>query len=163
MSDFDHAIDREQIASFRQEHIGRLFLRAYRAFNDLAIQKLHTYGHEGLSINHTGLLANLDTGGTHITVLAERAGVTKQAMGQLVAELEGKGYVTRIADPTDRRAALVQFTPAGWQFLQDAYRVKREIEAEYTAILGEDQMTQLREMLTLLVENHPVGDSVDSP
>jgi DNA-binding MarR family transcriptional regulator len=155
MSDFDDQLTAAQINALRQEHIGRLFLRAHRAFSELAYQKLSTYGHHGLSVSHTGLLAHLDLDGTHISVLAERAGVTKQAMGQLVADLEQKGYVTRVPDEADRRAILVRFTQAGWQFLQDAYRVKQEIEAEYTKILGAEQMAQLRELLTLLVEHHP--------
>ncbi len=152
MSDFETSIPPEQIQALRQENIGRLFLRAHRAFSELAYQKLHAYGHTNLSISHTGLLANLDMEGTHITVLADRAGVTKQAMGQLVADLEEKGYVTRVVDPADRRASLVKFTASGWRFLQDAYQVKQEIEAEYSAILGEQHMEELRQMLTLLVE-----------
>jgi DNA-binding MarR family transcriptional regulator len=89
--------------------------------------------------------------GTNISVLAERAGTTKQAMGQLVAELEGKGYVLRVPDPTDRRATLIKFTEAGQRFLLDAYHVKHEIEAEYTAILGEEQMELLRGALMRLL------------
>ncbi|MCC7448578.1 MAG: winged helix-turn-helix transcriptional regulator [Anaerolineae bacterium] len=144
---------RQQLETLRQDHIGRLFLRAHRAFNDLAIQKLRAYGHEGLGIPHTGLLANLDLDGTHITVLAERTGITKQAVGQLVADLEQKGYVERVTDPADRRASLIKFTSAGWQFLLDAHQVKREIEAEYTAVLGEERMAQLRTALTMLLDH----------
>jgi DNA-binding MarR family transcriptional regulator len=143
----------EQIKEYRQQHIGRLFLRAHRDFSVRSIEKLARLGHKGLSLGHTTLLANLDTEGTRITVLAERAGVTKQAMGQLVLELEERGYIERAVDPTDRRATLVKFTAAGWQFLQDANQIKHEIEAEYTAILGEEGIKTLESLLTKLIES----------
>jgi DNA-binding MarR family transcriptional regulator len=140
----------EQIQALRQHHTGRLLLRAYRAFQERAYDRLRARGHEGLSITHTGMLAHLDIEGTHIKTLAERAGVSKQAMGQLVSDLEAKGYVSCATDPADRRATLVYFTDTGREFLEDAYHVKREIEAEYTALLGEDRMADLMDMLEIL-------------
>jgi DNA-binding MarR family transcriptional regulator len=142
----------EQIQALRQENIGRLFLRAHRAFGELAYKKLHDRGHDGLSIVHTALLAHLDMHGTQVTTLADRAGITKQAMGRLVDELEGKGYVESAPDPADGRAKRVTFTERGWQFLTDAYEVKLEIEAIYTSVLGEEGMTQLRDSLEKVAE-----------
>lgn len=70
--------------------------------------------------------------------------MTKQSMGQLVMELEQRGYVARQDDPTDRRATLVMLTEAGWQFSVDAVTVKCEIEAEFAALLGAEELYQLR-------------------
>jgi DNA-binding MarR family transcriptional regulator len=150
--------DLAQLAELRQQHIGRLLLRAQRAFSVRAVDKLRTYGHDGLSLAHTNLIANLDLDGTRITTLAERIGVSKQAAGHLVLDLEERGYVTRAVDPADRRATVVTFTDAGWRFLRDAYHVKREIEAEYRAILGEQGMQDLRALLTLLIESDDSRD-----
>lgn len=141
-----------QIETMRQEHIGRLFLRAHRAFSEKAHAYLQQDGHEGLSIIHTSLLAHLDLEGTHISTLAERAGVTKQTMGQLVTDLEEKGYIHREPDPHDRRATRVMFTQSGWEFLRSAYRTKVAIEAEYATILGEERFTLLRQLLTELLD-----------
>ncbi|HKD76581.1 MAG TPA: hypothetical protein VKB76_13845, partial [Ktedonobacterales bacterium] len=55
-------------------------------------------------------------------------------------------------DPSDRRATLVRFTAAGWQFLRDAAEVKRAIESEYTAALGTDRFAELRQSLTMLLD-----------
>ncbi|HEX2911181.1 MAG TPA: MarR family transcriptional regulator [Chloroflexia bacterium] len=153
MAKFELPANHQQIAEFRQQHIGRLFLRAHRAFSLRSIEKLRNYGHEGLNQAHTNLLANLDPEGTRITTLADRIGVSKQAIGQLVPELEQKGYINRTVDPHDRRATIVNFTPAGWQFLQDANKIKHEIEDEYTAVLGAEGLQKLRELLTTLLEN----------
>jgi DNA-binding MarR family transcriptional regulator len=153
-------MDSEQFQELRQKHIGRLLQQAFRGFNNCAIAKLRQRGHTGLTLAHTLLLSHLDLEGTRITVLADRAGITKQSMGQLVLDLEKRGYIERRVDPLDRRATLVFFTSTGWQFLRDAYEIKREIEAEYRAILGEEEMQQLRTSLRRLLEQ---ADSEELP
>jgi DNA-binding MarR family transcriptional regulator len=141
----------EQIDELNQRHIGRLLLRAQRDFSLRAITKLRERGHAGLGLPHTSVLAHLDIAGTRITTLAERSGISKQAIGRLVSELEAIGYVVRVPDPADGRATLITYTPTGWQFLQDASWIKREIEAEYTALLGAGGMENLRALLATLL------------
>lgn len=149
-------VAREQLLEMRQQHIGRLLQQAYRGFNNLAIVKLRQRGHAGLTLAHTMLLSHLDVEGTRITVLAERAGITKQSMGQLAIELEKKEYIERKVDPSDHRATLVLFTSKGWQFLRDAYELKKEIEAEYQAFLGEEEWLHLRATLSRLIEQQEI-------
>lgn len=137
----------------RQEHIGRYFLRAHRAFVTISVRKLAARGHTGLGMAHTTLIANLDTKGTRITTLAKRMGITKQAAGHLAADLIDRGYIVSNPDPVDRRAVLVTFTEKGWQFLHDAYELKGEIETEFTNILGKERLEQLRETLDYLLRH----------
>lgn len=137
----------------RQEHIGRYFWRAHRAFVALSVRKLAARGHTGLGMAHTTLIANLDTEGTRITTLAQRMGITKQAAGHLVADLVGKGYIVSNPDPLDRRAVLVTFTEKGWHFLHDAYELKGEMETEFTDILGKKRFEQLRDALDDLLKH----------
>jgi len=141
-----------QLEELRQEHIGRLLLRAHRAFSERALRKLRQRGYVGLNMAHTVLLAQLDVQGTQATVLAERAGITKQAAGRLIADLVREGYIQRFPHPIDQRATTIVFTDAGWQFLVDAYYVKKEIEAEYSALLGEEPMRHLRCSLQVLID-----------
>lgn len=147
MSETEH----EELLALRQQNIGRLFQRAARAYSERAFEKVNAYGHEGLTLVHTALISNLDVDGTRTTVLADRAGMTKQAMGQLVKDLEQRGYVRREPDPDDGRAQLVQFTDLGLKFLRDAFEIKQEIEAEYAAVLGDEGMATLRELLHRLL------------
>jgi DNA-binding MarR family transcriptional regulator len=146
------ASNRQDLIALRQQNIGRLFQRAARAYSELALQKMRALGrYDGLTAFHTALISNLDVEGTRISLLAERAGFSKQAMGQVVDELERDGYIMRVPDPGDKRATLIKFTERGWQFLQDAYQVKLEIEAAYAAVLGEDEFATLRTLLDKLL------------
>src|SRR3954463_9437399 len=95
--DFQTA-DLAAIEALRQQHIGRLLLNAQRNYSLQALAKLRIRGYEGLTLAHTNLLAHLEIGGMRITTLAERAGVSKQAIGNLVGDLEAKGYIHRDVD-----------------------------------------------------------------
>jgi DNA-binding MarR family transcriptional regulator len=149
-----HCAGSEQtsLSELQDNHIGRLLLQAQRACAKRSIAKLRARGHDRLTLAHTALLPHLEMSGTSATVLAERAGMTKQSMGQLVVDLEEKGYVSRVPDPNDRRATLVTFTEEGWRFLRDAREVKKEMETEYLAILGQERLDDLRQSLMSLIE-----------
>ncbi len=148
-------ITSEELEDWRQRHIGRLFLQAHRDFSGRAITKLRARGHSDLGSTHTALLPHIDLTGTRTTLLAERSGITKQAAGQIAADLERLGYVARAADPSDQRATLVTFTPLGWQFLRDAHEIKREMEAEYADVLGEAGLQMLKDALVSLLQASP--------
>lgn len=97
----------------RDASVGQLLLLAARLFNEAGIAEINAHGHPGLRASHFQLAPHFDLAGSRITDVAVRAGITKQAVGQLVTELEQLGYVERIADPTDARARLVVYTPKG--------------------------------------------------
>jgi DNA-binding MarR family transcriptional regulator len=88
-----------------------------------------------MSMTAMGTLSTLSDGGPlRLCDLAEREGTTQPGMSALVNRLAESGYVQRVADPTDRRAALVRITAEG-QLVLDERRAARtaallvEIEA----------------------------------
>ena len=101
-------------------------------------------GHPDVRPPHGNVFQFLDDDGTRVQVLAERAGVTKQSMAELVAHLERHGYVERVPDPADRRAKLVRATARGGELYAIAREVVAELEAEWTELLGEAKMRRLR-------------------
>lgn len=141
------------LLEMRDKNIGRLFQRAARAYSERSITLLHEKGYTDITLFHTALIANLDTEGTRTTTLADRAGVTKQAMGQLAHELEKKGYVKRVKDTNDSRASLICFTQLGEDALQAAFEVKLAIEAEYADLLSIKELNHLRALLEKLVDS----------
>ena len=78
------------------------------------------------------IFENIDPEGTRLTVLAHRAGLTHQSIGEVVAELEQRGYVERVPDPVDRRARLVRLTPDGRRLVRTAVAAIDAIEREWT-------------------------------
>jgi DNA-binding MarR family transcriptional regulator len=107
-------------------------------------------GFDDLRPAHTAVFQHIDSDGSRLTDLAERAQITKQSMSYLVDYLEQLGYVARRPDPTDRRATLICLTERGWSQVQAALAIIAAIEEEWAARLGEDRMRQLREALVEL-------------
>lgn len=103
--------------------------------------------------SHSAVLANIDiASGTRSTALAERAGVTKQAIGELVDDLESRGYVTRVPDPADKRAKLVQLTAKGRKAIDAAYEVIGDIEAAVRKRMGKQDIETTRATLQAIIE-----------
>src|SRR5690606_25187150 len=96
---------------------------------------------------HGSVFRFIDPEGSRLTVLAERSGLTKQALGEVVTELERYGYVERTADPNDRRAKIIRLTDEGRKGQLAAARILKDIEQEWARHLGRDRITALRRTL----------------
>ncbi|HEY2260340.1 MAG TPA: MarR family transcriptional regulator [Solirubrobacteraceae bacterium] len=88
----------------------------------------------GVSLTEIGVLRSLSTGPRRITELAADGRVTQPAITLLVNRLADRGWVERVADPSDGRAVLVSLTPAGLDALE-------RLRAEYRALLHEEMAT----------------------
>lgn len=88
--------------------------------------------------------------GSRLTELAERAGVTKQSMGEIIDALEQRGYVERVPDPTDGRAILIRRTERGWEINRLAREVVDQVQQEWVQVLGPERFTALLEGLRQL-------------
>ncbi len=153
MPDRHSEVDLQKLDQLRQSHLGRLLLRTYRAFSSGAVEKLEQRGYTGISLTSTTLLMNIDAKGSQLTRLSEKIGISRQAVTNLVHQLESKNYLHTSPDPADRRAMVVTLTPKGWQLINDIVEVKAEIEGEFCTIIGNDQMQNLKESLTKLLQN----------
>jgi len=101
--------------------------------------------------SHTSLLPHIALEGTRITELSQRLGITKQAVSQLVDDLEQLGVLARVPDPDDLRARRVVFTERGRQGLLEGLQVLQELEAEAARDIGKQRMAGLREALLALL------------
>ena len=136
---------------FGRRNIGVLLQQLARDFERRARTTLQARGHTELLPSHQVVFAGLGRTGTRLTVLAQNAGMTKQAMGQIVDDLEQLGYVERTPDPGDGRAKIVRFTAAGLDFVCDAAEVLDGIWREYSALLGARELDQLQDTLHKLL------------
>src|SRR5690554_6519557 len=97
LADFRRSFEREK----REATLEALF-RLARLLNETALDRLRRgSGTPGIRAAHTALLPHIDLAGTRLTTLAERVGVTKQAVGQLLDDLEAYGVIERVPDPED--------------------------------------------------------------
>ncbi len=85
--------------------------------------------------------------GLRLTDLATRAGITAQSMGELVDDLEAKGYVERRPDPADRRAKRIHLTERGRDNARIAKHATAEVEDHLLRVLGQRRYQLLRSSL----------------
>ena len=147
---FPHPVDTAD--HWRQTHLGRLLGHAMRRFDE---RVLHLMAHDPqvplalsnlaaraqVSAAHIHVTRHLDRDGSRLTELAERAGMSKQAMGTLVDQCEAWGLVTRMPDARDARARSVRFTADGLAWLEAFRLAVAQAEAEFRASVGDDVAT----------------------
>ena len=137
---------------WRVTHLGRLLGNALRRFDErvlwlmsrdvlvpLALSNLAARDQVGAA--HIHITRHLALKGSRLTDLAQSAGMSKQAMADLVMQCEAWGLVTRTLDAYDRRAKNVQFTSDGLLWLGAFERAVAQTEAEFRAAVGQDIAT----------------------
>ena len=137
---------------WRQTHLGRLLGHALRRFDErvltlmahnmdvpLALSNLAARGQ--VTAAHVHITRHLPLEGARLSDLAQSAGVTKQAMGDLVTQCEAWGLVTRSLDGVDKRARRVMFTATGLDWLAAFERAVGQAEAEFRESVGQDVAT----------------------
>jgi DNA-binding MarR family transcriptional regulator len=138
--------------NWRLTHLGRLLGHALRRFDErvlvlmarnvdvpLALSNLAARGQVGAA--HIHITRHLAVGGSRLTDLAQSAGMSKQAMGDLVDQCEAWGLVTREPDPHDKRARIVMFTESGLLWLQAFRTAVAQAETEFRQAVGTDVAT----------------------
>jgi DNA-binding MarR family transcriptional regulator len=151
----------EGLKQSRRLGIGRLLLMARRDFLARLAVKLADRNDTALLQSSGALLPFIDLEGTRSTELARRLGVSKQAVGKRIRELEEAGFLKRETDAADGRAFLVSFTDAGISYLLEMHRAITEVEREYDSLVGAGQMAATRNALARIAydrqDNNP-GD-----
>ena len=137
---------------WRVTHLGRLMGNALRRFDErvlwlmsrdvlvpLALSNLAARDQVGAA--HIHITRHLALKGSRLTDLAQSAGMSKQAMGDLVTQCEAWGLVTREIDAYDKRAKKVMFTDDGLLWLGAFERAVAQAEAEFKTAVGQDVAT----------------------
>src|SRR4051812_480424 len=106
-------ISPEALDAAKRANLGQLLFKAARLFNEAAVARVAAETGVPLRVAHTQLLPHLGTQGVRATEIARRIGISKQAVGALLADLEAWGVAERVPDPADGRASLVRLTAAG--------------------------------------------------
>lgn len=102
--------------------------------------------------SHAKLLELLDPEGSRPADVAARAGITKQAVGTQLRELEELGLVRFSPDPADGRAVLVRRTRAGDAVRRSSRRAVAAMEQEWATQVGAERYATFREVLRELAD-----------
>src|SRR5215471_3209929 len=95
----------QNLDAAKQASTLQLLFKASRLIDEEAVRRVAAIeGAPRLRRSHTALLPHIDLGGTRVSDLAHRLGVSKQAVSELIDDLEAAGVVERLPDPDDARA-----------------------------------------------------------
>lgn len=139
----------QTLQASRRHGIGRLLLLARRDFLARLAERMEA-DNDAVMQARGRLLPYIDVDGTRSVDLARRIGVTKQAVGKLLKELEEDGLLYREPDGADGRAFLVKFTDAGLEYLSRMHKCISQIERDYERLVGAERMRDVREALSLI-------------
>jgi DNA-binding MarR family transcriptional regulator len=127
--------------------IGALLRVPAEAIQRRLIAGLNASGFPELRLPHMAVLQYPGPNGCRPQDLAQRAGMSKQAMNQLLHSLERLGYVGRRDADEDGRARCVDLTERGEAAWTRMAELLVEIEAEWRGALGRERFNLLKALL----------------
>ena len=130
----------------------RLVDRANRAMQANMVRQAHERGFSQVKQAHNAVFGNLGEGGARASDMAERAGMTRQSMGEIIRDMVALGILEMRPDPADRRAKLVTYTPAGLELVSGGYYYILDQEKRFVEEFGSELYEQLRAALDRITD-----------
>jgi len=141
----------------RMMNLRQHLLRASRVVNNAIVENLHQCGFTELRSTHTALLSNLNLDGNSITKIAQRAGMSKQAMGRLADELITLKYISKIPSEHDKRAYKLKFTTSGFTLMKHSFSIMKKLENRCATRLGDKHFIKLLCSLQGIVDEFDIS------
>lgn len=148
-------MERESRAHDDAPLIGALLRVCWQAVRDRIRRDLIARGFDDIGAAHLAVFQYPSPRGVRVTALADRVGMSRQAITYLVRELEGNGYLELGPDPSDGRASLVHLTSRGEAAVRAIRASVRRLEREWERELGSSRFGQFRETLLAITRAGP--------
>jgi DNA-binding MarR family transcriptional regulator len=130
--------------------LGILLAAAYQEFVR-ELREAHTeQGFDDLGRSDGYVFRALATNPRTVSDLATRLGISKQGAGQIIEDMERRGYVERRPDPSDARARLVYLSARGEAALDAARGFHQAYERHLAGRCGPDTVAALRVALAAM-------------
>lgn len=110
---------------------------------------LEAAGWERMNRTRSMIMLSITVGINRPAQLARNLGVTRQAIHQLLQGMKEEGFLELVPDPRDRRAKIVQFSPASDGIRQAAEAAIKAIEQELAERIGKQAFANLKKALTM--------------
>ncbi len=145
----------EKYRRFNDNNLARLVRTVERHITNQISRELQVHGYHSVSARHLQVFEHLDTEGVSIIQLAQRAGISKQAMSKMVKEVAQEGFVNVITDDRDNRVQLVNVTKKGAELIVDIRRAtsRRCDELLSSNVVTKEEIAQANNTFTKLL-NH---------
>src|SRR4051794_19329790 len=121
------------------------------------LRRISAAGFDDIRLAHWPVLQWPGPDGQRPSVIAERAGTSKQAVNHVLRDLERLGYVELRSDPRDSRARLVELTTRGHALVEAMFNAASAAERQLESTLTAGQRTDLKETLTALWQRDVFG------
>lgn len=125
---------------------------ADKAFQAHMVREAHGRGRPDITPAHNHVFGILGFEGDRSANLAARAGITRQAMGEIIRDLVGIGILEMVPDPDDRRAKIVRYTEEGKSFANAGFRHLKELEDRFDEEFGAAEFERVRTALARVTE-----------
>jgi DNA-binding MarR family transcriptional regulator len=125
----------------------RLLDIAFSEYDAEVMRRLAATDYSDIRPAHGCVFGNVDPDGTRLTDLADRAHMTKQSVGEVATDLQQRGYVERVPDPSDGRAKIIRLTARGHEAQALGWKLINDIEREWAERFGTERIAALRETL----------------
>ena len=133
-------------------YVGALLGVVWQWVRDQLYAGVVAAGHDDLNAAHVGLWRYPGLEGLRPSQLADRRGITKQSVNDLLAHLEQHGYLLRVPDPGDKRARVIRLTSKGRRLQRTIYAEAESAQQRIAEILGPQRFAQLHSSLELLTK-----------
>jgi DNA-binding MarR family transcriptional regulator len=123
---------------------------ARRTYGDAIRRALDAAGMSDLPGRGSLLVGTIPRGGTPLQVLPTQMGVSKQAVSQVVDALVDRGYLSRAADPADRRRLMITLTARGRDAAKVARRTVANVDRRLAGKVAARDLAAMRRVLVTL-------------
>ena len=129
------------------EHLIDLLLRRFSWMEAALSKRLAAGGWAKLTRPQIMLFAYLQGPGSSSSEIARHLRISRQAVHQMVKELEAQGLIKQIPDPDRGNAKLIIKTEKGYQLNDIAREYLRDIDQMVADRIGKEEMELLRTIL----------------
>lgn len=140
---------KENLEQVKSDTCFQVLIQTARLIHEEGLARIRSKTNYDIRSAHLRLFPYIELEGSRLTDLAKATETTKQAVNQLVNELESMGLLERFPDPEDGRAKLITFSEEGRRSIFDGLKTLAEMEEE---VLSSEEFASFAPMLTKLNE-----------
>ncbi|MFP1132941.1 MarR family winged helix-turn-helix transcriptional regulator [Asticcacaulis sp. W401b] len=139
------------------ESFVHLLEKMIERWDENLFSELSNSGFQDVRPAHLAVLRALNSEGARATDIAQSAGIKKQSIAYLVADLSNLGYVRIEVEPQDARAKRIYLTERGLALQVSILSVGRTFEHWSESIVGADRFRAMRHALALIAIEYRAG------